>query len=178
MATEEVNSRWQEFMAPCFEDVPGRPDESMARNANVTKAVHVQAAIGSRDPVKETEWLQEAADRTVSHMGSSLMQTSGTRPSRRCWCSPRTPRRSTTYDAPQGCLNRTSRQQSAESRDVVPVVAQLMASHRAIESPETAMMRSAQLVGIFLFPIRIEARPKAVHQPGAKRWRESRLTIH
>ena len=51
-------------MAPCFEDVPGRPDESMARNANVTKAVHVQAAIGSRDPVKETEWLQEAADRT------------------------------------------------------------------------------------------------------------------
>ena len=34
------------------------------RNANVVKAVHVQAAIGSRDPVKETEWLQEAADRT------------------------------------------------------------------------------------------------------------------
>ena len=34
------------------------------RNANVTKAVHVQAAIGSKDPVKETEWLQEAADRT------------------------------------------------------------------------------------------------------------------
>ncbi len=31
---------------------------------NVTKAVHVQAAIGSADPVKETEWLQEAADRT------------------------------------------------------------------------------------------------------------------
>ena len=34
------------------------------RNANVTKAVHAQAAIGSKDPVKETEWLQEAADRT------------------------------------------------------------------------------------------------------------------
>ncbi len=32
--------------------------------SNVTKAVHVQAAIGSDDPVKETEWLQEAADRT------------------------------------------------------------------------------------------------------------------
>ena len=34
------------------------------RNANVTKAVHVQAAIGSPDPVTETEWLQEAANRT------------------------------------------------------------------------------------------------------------------
>ena len=34
------------------------------RNANVTKAVHVQAAIGSPDPVTETAWLQEAADRT------------------------------------------------------------------------------------------------------------------
>ena len=30
----------------------------------MTKAVHVQAAIGSKDPVKETEWLQAAADRT------------------------------------------------------------------------------------------------------------------
>ncbi len=37
---------------------------ALTRNANVTKAVHVQAAIGSKDPVKETEWLQEAADRT------------------------------------------------------------------------------------------------------------------
>lgn len=36
----------------------------LARESNVTKAVHVQAAIGSADPVKETEWLQEAADRT------------------------------------------------------------------------------------------------------------------
>ena len=35
-----------------------------SRNANVTKAVHVQAAIGSPDPVTETRWLQEAADRT------------------------------------------------------------------------------------------------------------------
>ncbi len=34
------------------------------RTANVTKAVHVQAAIGSPDPVTETEWLQAAADRT------------------------------------------------------------------------------------------------------------------
>ena len=36
----------------------------VSRSSNVTKAVHVQAAIGSDDPVKETEWLQEAADRT------------------------------------------------------------------------------------------------------------------
>ena len=36
----------------------------VSRASNVTKAVHVQAAIGSADPVKETEWLQEAADRT------------------------------------------------------------------------------------------------------------------
>ena len=34
------------------------------RNANVVKAIHVQAAIGSPDPVTETEWLQAAADRT------------------------------------------------------------------------------------------------------------------
>lgn len=34
------------------------------RKSNVTKAVHVQAAIGSKDPVQETEWLQEAANRT------------------------------------------------------------------------------------------------------------------
>ena len=37
---------------------------ALARDSNVTKAVHVQAAIGSDDPVKETEWLQQAADRT------------------------------------------------------------------------------------------------------------------
>ncbi len=34
------------------------------RNANVTKAIHVQAAIGTKDPVVETEWLHEAAKRT------------------------------------------------------------------------------------------------------------------
>ena len=34
------------------------------RRSNVVKAVHVQAAVGSKDPAKETEWLQEAADRT------------------------------------------------------------------------------------------------------------------
>ena len=34
------------------------------RKANVVKAIHVQAAIDSPDPVTETEWLQEAADRT------------------------------------------------------------------------------------------------------------------
>ena len=37
---------------------------ALTRDANVTKAVHVQAAIGSSDPVTETDWLQEAADRT------------------------------------------------------------------------------------------------------------------
>ena len=36
----------------------------LTRESNVTKVVHVQAAIGSKDPVKETEWLQEAAERT------------------------------------------------------------------------------------------------------------------
>jgi predicted TIM-barrel fold metal-dependent hydrolase len=35
-----------------------------ARPHGVTKAVHVQAAIGSPDPVRETEWLQAYADRT------------------------------------------------------------------------------------------------------------------
>ena len=34
------------------------------RNANVVKAIHVQAALGTEDPVKESEWLQQAADRT------------------------------------------------------------------------------------------------------------------
>lgn len=32
--------------------------------SNVTGAIHVQAALGIKDPVKETQWLQEAADRT------------------------------------------------------------------------------------------------------------------
>ena len=35
-----------------------------SRSANVTKAVHVQAAIGTEDPVAETAWLTEAAVRT------------------------------------------------------------------------------------------------------------------
>jgi predicted TIM-barrel fold metal-dependent hydrolase len=34
------------------------------RFANVTKAVHVQAALGIEDPVRETEWLEKMADRT------------------------------------------------------------------------------------------------------------------
>ena len=34
------------------------------RGANVTTAVHMQAAVGIEDPVKESEWLQQAADRT------------------------------------------------------------------------------------------------------------------
>ena len=34
------------------------------RSANVTMAVHVQAAIGTEDPVAETAWLQEAGERT------------------------------------------------------------------------------------------------------------------
>ena len=34
------------------------------RNQNVSKIVHVQAAIGIDDPVKETRWLQQQADET------------------------------------------------------------------------------------------------------------------
>lgn len=34
------------------------------RNAKVSKAIHIQAAIGSQDPVNETEWLQAAAERS------------------------------------------------------------------------------------------------------------------
>lgn len=34
------------------------------RFQNVTKCVHVQAALGIADPVEETRWLQEQADRT------------------------------------------------------------------------------------------------------------------
>lgn len=33
------------------------------RFSNVTKAIHVQAALGSADPVEETKWLQAFADR-------------------------------------------------------------------------------------------------------------------
>ncbi len=31
MAEEDANTRWQEFMAPFFEKLEGRPDQSMAR---------------------------------------------------------------------------------------------------------------------------------------------------
>ena len=34
------------------------------RFSNVIKCVHVQAAIGTKDPVKETEWLEDMAERT------------------------------------------------------------------------------------------------------------------
>ena len=34
------------------------------RSANVVKAVHIEAAQGIDDPVRETEWVQAAADRT------------------------------------------------------------------------------------------------------------------
>ena len=37
---------------------------AVSNGSNAVKAVHVQAAIGSPDPVQETEWLQAAADRT------------------------------------------------------------------------------------------------------------------
>jgi len=37
---------------------------SETRFQNVDKCVHVQAAIGIEDPVEETKWLQEQADRT------------------------------------------------------------------------------------------------------------------
>jgi predicted TIM-barrel fold metal-dependent hydrolase len=36
------------------------------RFANVSKVVHIQAALGTEDPVKETEWLEKMADRTGS----------------------------------------------------------------------------------------------------------------
>lgn len=38
--------------------------EAETRFANVTKVVHVQAALGAADPVLETEWLEEMAVRT------------------------------------------------------------------------------------------------------------------
>ena len=40
-------------------------DEYVAetRFANVTKSIHVQAALGIKDPVEETKWLQAFADR-------------------------------------------------------------------------------------------------------------------
>ena len=43
-----------------------RADDFIAetRAANVTRAVHVQAALGTADPVDETEWLQSESERT------------------------------------------------------------------------------------------------------------------
>ena len=35
MAGEDANLRWQEFMSPYFEDLGGRPDQSMAKLQNV-----------------------------------------------------------------------------------------------------------------------------------------------
>lgn len=48
------------FLADDFIALTRRPANALT----VTKAVHVQAAIGSADPVKETEWLQAAFERT------------------------------------------------------------------------------------------------------------------
>ena len=53
--------------------------------ANVIKTVHVQAAIGSPDPVTETEWLQAAADRTGFRTGSSRTPTCAIREWREYW---------------------------------------------------------------------------------------------
>ena len=54
-------------------------DEFLAEvdGAGVSKAVHVQAAIGSADPVEETKWLQEMVDRTgypLAIVGDARMQ--------------------------------------------------------------------------------------------------------
>ena len=56
-------------MGPHLEKVKGSnylADDYIAetRSANVTKAVHVQAAPGIEDPVRETEWLQAEGERT------------------------------------------------------------------------------------------------------------------
>ena len=71
---ELIYAHWQpDVVHPSLGTLPRKLSErnwlaedfiELTRDANVTKAVHVQAAIGSADPVKETEWLQEAADRT------------------------------------------------------------------------------------------------------------------
>ena len=59
-----------EFVHPLMGDIDGlkrlryAADEYIgeSRFQNVTKVVHVQAALGSADPVDETRWLQEMAD--------------------------------------------------------------------------------------------------------------------
>lgn len=52
------------------------------RHAGLTKIVHVQAAVGIADPVRETEWLQAAADRTgfpQAIVGHASLQDDGVR---------------------------------------------------------------------------------------------------
>ena len=49
-----------------------------AEDCGVTKAVHIQAAIGSEDPVEETKWLQQMVDRTgypLAIVGDARMQS-------------------------------------------------------------------------------------------------------
>ncbi len=61
-----------DFVHPVLGDIDGlkvlkyTADHFIAetRFQNVTKCVHVQAALGIADPVEETRWLQEQADRT------------------------------------------------------------------------------------------------------------------
>ena len=61
-----------DFVHPLLGDINGiktlvfSADAYLAetRFANVSKAVHVQAAIGAKDPVAETVWLEEMAQRT------------------------------------------------------------------------------------------------------------------
>jgi len=61
-----------EFVHPLMGDIDGlkrlryAADEYLgeSRFQNVSKVVHVQAALGSADPVEETRWLEEMADRT------------------------------------------------------------------------------------------------------------------
>jgi predicted TIM-barrel fold metal-dependent hydrolase len=61
-----------DWVHPVLGDIDGlkvlryKADEYLAetRFQNVTKCVHVQAALGIADPVEETRWLQEQADRT------------------------------------------------------------------------------------------------------------------
>src|SRR3984885_14828441 len=55
------------------------------RFANVPKAIHVQAALGTPHPVNETKWLQAFADTTGYPKASSPNATSPTRTPRRCW---------------------------------------------------------------------------------------------
>ena len=57
----QIGPRWHKLKTDNFvaEDYIAE-----TRDANVRKAVHVQATMGIKDRVKETEWVQHAADRT------------------------------------------------------------------------------------------------------------------